>query len=83
MARMAFDTRAIRERHPHHFGAPGRDQRLTIAAGAAAVILLVVAMAQLGFFGSKFFVGVGKLGVIAGLMPPPNPGGSGHVRLFL
>ncbi|HLG49909.1 MAG TPA: phosphonate ABC transporter, permease protein PhnE [Reyranella sp.] len=83
MARMAFDATAIRDRHPHHFGAPGRDQRLLIAAGAAAFILLIGAMAQLGFFGSKFVEGVGKLGEIVGLMLPPDPGDWTHVRLYL
>ena len=83
MARMTVDTRAIRDRHPHHFGAPGRDQRLLIAAGIGAFILLIGAMAQLGFLGSKFVEGVGKLGEIAGLMLPPNPGDWAHVRLYL
>jgi phosphonate transport system permease protein len=83
MARMVFDAKAVRERHPHHFGAPSRDQRLLIAAGAGALMLLIVAMAQLGFFGSKFIEGVGKLGDIVGLMLPPNPGEWAHVRLYL
>jgi phosphonate transport system permease protein len=83
MARMIFDAKAVRERHPHHFGAPSRDQRLLIAAGAGALMLLIVAMAQLGFFGSKFIEGVGKLGDIVGLMLPPNPGEWAHVRLYL
>jgi phosphonate transport system permease protein len=83
MARMAFDTRAIRERHPHHFGRPTRDQRLLMAAGASAFLLLIVAMAQLGFFDSKFVEGVGKLGDIVGLMLPPHPGDWSHVRLYL
>ena len=83
MARMTVDTRAIRDRHPHHFGAPGRDQRLLIAAGIGAFILLIGAMAQLGFLGSKFVEGVGKLGDIVGLMLPPNPGDWAHVRLYL
>jgi phosphonate transport system permease protein len=83
MARMAFDAKAIRERHPHHFSGPGRDQRLLIGAGAGAFLLLIVAMAQLGFFDSKFIDGVGKLGDIVGLMLPPDPGDWAHVRLYL
>ena len=83
MVRMAFDPKAIRERHPHHFSGPGRGQRLLIAAGICAFILLIVAMAQLGFFDSKFFEGVGKLGDIAGFMLPPNPGNWAHVQLYL
>ena len=83
MARVPFDTNAIRERHPHHFGQPGRDQRLLMAAGAGAVVLLLGAMAQLGFFAPRFFEGIGKLGEIAGLMLPPNPGDWAHVRIYL
>jgi phosphonate transport system permease protein len=83
MARMAFDLVAIRDRHPHHFGRPGRDQRLLVAAGIGAFVLLLGAMAYLGFFGAKFFEGIGKLGEIVGLMLPPNPGDWAHVRIYL
>ena len=40
-----FDLAAIRDRHPHHFGRPGRDRRLLVAAGAGAFVLLLGAMA--------------------------------------
>jgi phosphonate transport system permease protein len=52
-------------------------------AGAAAVVVLIGAMAHLGFFGSKFIGGIDKLGDIVVLMMPPNPGDWAHVRLYL
>jgi phosphonate transport system permease protein len=51
--------------------------------GIAAVLLLLFGMAQLGFFDGKFLAGMGKLGEIAGLMLPPNPGDWVHVRVYL
>lgn len=81
--RMTVDTSAIRARHPHHFGRPGRDRQLLLALGVGAVLLLVFAMAQLGFFGGNFIAGLGKLGDIVLLMLPPNPGDWAHVRLYL
>jgi phosphonate transport system permease protein len=81
--RMKVDTAAIRSRHPQHFGSPPRDRQILLLAAVAAVILLIGAMAQLGFFSGKFIEGIGKLGDIALLMLPPNPGGWAHVRLYL
>ena len=51
--------------------------------GIAAVLLLLFGMAQLGFLDGKFLAGLGKLGEIAGLMLPPNPGDWAHVRLYV
>ena len=81
--RRAIDVASIRSRHPHHFGGPTRERQLLLALGAGAVVLLLLAMAQLGFFGSRFVDGLGKLGTIAGLMLPPNPGDWVHVRVYL
>lgn len=81
--RMKVDTAAIRSRHPHYFGPPARDRQVLMLAGAAAVILLVAAMAELGFFGAKLIGGIDKLGDIAVLMMPPSPGDWAHVRLYL
>jgi len=81
--RMKVDTDAIRSRHPHHFGAPRRDRQVLMAAAAGAIFLLIVAMAQLGFFGAKFVEGIGKLGDILVFMLPPNPGDWAHVRIYL
>jgi phosphonate transport system permease protein len=82
-ARMRVDTAAIRSRHPNHFGGPSRDRQLLVTLGIGAVLLLLGAMAQLGFFAPKFVEGIGKLGEIVGLMLPPNPGDWAHVRLYL
>jgi phosphonate transport system permease protein len=53
-----------------------------LGLGAAALLLLLGGMAELGFFGRQFIGGIGKLGEIAGLMLPPNPGDWAHVRLY-
>jgi phosphonate transport system permease protein len=81
--RTSVDVAAIRERHAHHFGRPGRDRQVLMALGVAAVLLLLFGMAQFGFFDGTFLSGVLKLGEIAGLMMPPNPGDWAHVRLYL
>ncbi len=81
--RAQLDVAAIRERHPQHFGRPSRARQLMWAAGAGAIVLLLFGMAELGFFGAGFITGIGKLGEIAGLMLPPNPGDWAHVRLYL
>jgi phosphonate transport system permease protein len=81
--RMTVDPAAIRARHPHHFGRPSRSRQFVLAMGVAAVLLLLFGMAQLGFFDGKFLAGLGKLGEIAGLMLPPNPGDWAHVRLYV
>lgn len=81
--RITVDTAAVRARHPHHFSGPDRRRRLTIGLGIAAAVLLLFGMAQLGFFDGKFLAGLGKLGEIAGLMVPPDPGDWVHVRIYL
>ena len=81
--RTPIDLVAIRERHPRHFGPPSRERRSMWLLGAAAVALLLFGMAQFGFFRGSFLAGVAKLGEIAGLMLPPNPGDWAHVRLYL
>jgi len=81
--RVTVDTDAIRRRHPHHFGRPSRERQLVVVLGLAAVFMLLFGMAQLGFFGGNFVAGVVKLGEIAGLMLPPNPGDWTHVRLYV
>jgi phosphonate transport system permease protein len=81
--RTPIDLIAIRDRHPHHFGPPSRERQFLLGLGVLAVALLLFGMAQLGFFQGSFLSGVGKLGEIAGLMLPPNPGDWAHVRLYL
>jgi len=80
--RTPIDVGAIRQRHPQHFGRPSRERQFMLGLGAAALLLLLGGMAELGFFGRQFIGGIGKLGEIAGLMLPPNPGGWAHVRLY-
>jgi phosphonate transport system permease protein len=82
-SRMTVDVAAIRDRHPQHFSRPGRDRQLLMAIAAGAVLLLMLAMGQLGFFDARFIEGLGKVFEIAGLMLPPNPGDWAHVRLYL
>ena len=81
--RTTVDTVAIRNRHAHHFGRPGRDRLALMALGVGAILLLLFGMDRLGFFDGKFLSGVAKLGEVAGLMLPPNPGDWAHVRLYL
>jgi phosphonate transport system permease protein len=77
------DLAAIRSRHAHHFGRPSRERQVLTALGVGAVLLLLFGMAQFGFFDGTFLAGIGKLGEIAGLMFPPNPGDWVHVRIYL
>jgi phosphonate transport system permease protein len=80
--RTPVDLAAIRSRHPQHFGRPSRERQFMLGIAAVAALLLMFGMAEFGFFGSAFVGGLGKLGVIAGLMLPPNPGDWAHVRLY-
>ena len=82
-ARPSIDLAAVRNRHPHHFGTISRERVSMAALAAAALVLLVCGMAQLGFFGGTFLAGLGRLADIAGLMLPPDPGSWGHVRAFV
>jgi phosphonate transport system permease protein len=81
--RLTVDLAALRARHPHHFGGPPRERRFLLALGAGAFLLLLFAMAQLGFFGAKFVDGIGRLDDIVLLMLPPDPGDWNHVRIYL
>jgi phosphonate transport system permease protein len=77
-----LDVAAIRERHRHHFGGPSRSRLTTMGIAGAATALLLFGMIQFGFFSGTLISGLGKLGEIAGLMLPPNPGDWAHARLF-
>lgn len=81
--RGSIDSEEIRRRHPQYFGGLGRDQRSFAIVAVTAFALLLLGMAQLGFFDGKLLRGIGRLGEIAGLMLPPDPGNWAHVRLYV
>ena len=83
VVRPQADVAAVRTRHPHHFGPASRDRRAAMAVTGAAFLLLVFGLAQLGFFDSRLLGGLGKLGEVAMLMLPPDPGSWSHVRLYI
>ena len=81
-ARLSVDLGAVRGRHPEHFRRFDRSRRMVTAAAAAAFVLLVFAMGELGFFDGKLLAGMGRLVEIASLMLPPDPKDWAHVRTF-
>jgi len=81
-ARIPVDLGAVRGRHPEHFRRFDRGRRMITAAAAAAFVLLIFAMGELGFFDGKLLAGMGRLVEIAGLMLPPDPKDWAHVRIF-
>ncbi len=81
--RAPVDVAAARARHPQHFGRLAGRRRASFALAAFAVLPLLFGLAQFGFFGPAFLAGIGKLGEVAALMLPPNPGDWAHVRLYL
>ena len=81
-AQFPVDLDAVRGRHPEHFQRFDRRRQTVIAVAAAAFVLLVFAMDQLGFFDGKLLKGMGRLAEIAGLMLPPDPKDWAHARVF-
>ena len=81
-ARFPVDLGAVRGRHPQHFQRFDRGRQMVTAVAAAAFVLLVFAMSELGFFDGKLLAGMGRLVEITGLMLPPDPKDWAHVRLF-
>ena len=79
--RPAIDLVAIRDRHPQHFNGLGR-RRFPAMAAAAAFVLLLFGMAELGFFGGRLLSGSVRLVELTALMLPPDPGNWAHARLF-
>ncbi|SKA27072.1 phosphonate transport system permease protein [Enhydrobacter aerosaccus] len=71
--RRQLDVAALRTRHPQHFGGPGRERPVAIVF-AGMFLLLVLGMANLGFFQWKTIAGIGKLWDVILLMLPPDPG---------
>ena len=64
---------ALRGRHPHHFDGSRRKRGVAILL-IGSIVLMLLGMAQLGFFKWKTVTGLGKLGEVALLMLPPEPG---------
>ncbi|MBS0537883.1 MAG: phosphonate ABC transporter, permease protein PhnE [Proteobacteria bacterium] len=81
-ARAPLDIAALRTRHPGHFGGAGRDRSVSLVFGGV-LLLLLLGMADLGFFDLKILTGVGKLGDVVVLMLPPDPGSWAMFRLCL
>ena len=55
---------------------------MMLALAAATLVILLLGMAHLGFFGSNVLTGILKLGEIVAFMLPPNPGDWVHVRIY-
>ncbi len=81
--RPQIDLATLRDRHPQYFAGLGHDRLKTVGIVVAALLLLIIGMAQLGFFSDKVIAGLWKLGEVAGLMLPPNPGDWAHVGLYI
>ena len=80
--RSRIDLAALRARHPGHFGGAGRNRSVAIVFGGA-LLLLLLGMADLGFFGLNTLTGIGKLWDVTVLMLPPEPGSWAMFRLYL
>ncbi len=80
--RIPVDLGGIRGRHPEHFQRFDRRRLASLAVAAAAFVLLVFAMAELGFFDGKLPAGMGRLVELTSLMLPPDPKDWAHVRVF-
>lgn len=82
MNRGQIDVAALRGRHPHHFVGLQREQRMLALVAAALIALLLLGMAYLDFFDAKTLRGITKLGEVAILMLPPDPGSWAHFQLY-
>ncbi len=76
------DLAAVRGRYPQHFQRFDRGRRMGLGVAVGAFLLLVYAMAQLGFFEGRMLAGIGRLFDLVGLMLPPDPKDWAHVRVF-
>jgi phosphonate transport system permease protein len=81
--RPQVDVEGVRRRHPQHFTGFVGDRRKAALVAALAGALMLFGMADLGFFDARTLSGFGRLGEVAALMLPPDPGSWSHVRLFL
>jgi len=75
------DRARLAQAYPAIFRPSPLNRMRVIAIGAALIGLFVFGMVWLGFSFEKFATGIGRLGVIVGLMFPPSPGGLLHLYL--
>ncbi len=73
----------LRRRHPDHFSRLDHRRALPLAAAAAAFLLLVLGMAELGFFEGRLIAGTIRLFDLVSLMLPPDPGSWARAWLFV
>lgn len=71
---VAVDRAVLRTRYPEVFPVSPLPFALKAICWAIPVVLLVAGLAWLGFSPSKLYEGLGRLGIILGLMFPPSPG---------
>jgi phosphonate transport system permease protein len=75
------DKARLAQAYPDIFRPSPLNRMRVIVIGAALIGLFVFGMIWLGFSFEKFATGIGRLGVIIGLMFPPSPGGLLHLYL--
>ena len=73
-ARAEADRASLKQRYPASFRAPLQARLMTPATVVLATALAVYALWRFGFSPEKFIDGLGKLGIVIGLMIPPSPG---------
>ncbi len=76
------DLAALRERHPTHFAPLLAGRAGGLAAAIAPLLLLLFGMVWLGFFDGRLGRGMGKLGEMAVMMLPPDPGSWARARIY-
>jgi phosphonate transport system permease protein len=78
------DLDGIRRRHAAtHFASKRRERMKIVAIVAAAVALLVHGLIELEFSAGRIVEGLGRLGLIVGLMLPPDPGSLPKATIYL
>ena len=78
------DLDGIRRRHATtHFASKRRERMKIVAIVAAAVALLVHGLVELEFSAGRIVEGFGRLGLIVGMMLPPDPGSLAKATVYL
>ena len=70
--RQQYDAAALKARYPEAFANRGQLRLLLLVGGLVG--LFVFGMVWLGFSFEKLFLGLDRIGIVLGLMIPPNPG---------